>query len=45
MTAVGYGSSRPAVPNDTEANRALNRRVQLEISPTERLKEQNSGNN
>ncbi|UFS69401.1 OmpA family protein [Geomonas sp. RF6] len=40
MTAVGYGSSRPAVPNDTEANRALNRRVQLEISPNERLKAQ-----
>lgn len=45
MTAIGYGSSRPAVPNDTEANRALNRRVQLEISPTDKLKAQNSGNN
>jgi outer membrane protein OmpA-like peptidoglycan-associated protein len=45
MTAVGYGSSNPAVPNDTEANRTLNRRVQLEISPTEKLKAQNSGNN
>ncbi len=45
MTAIGYGSSRPAVPNDTEANRALNRRVQLELSPTEKLREQNSGNN
>lgn len=45
MTAIGYGSTRPAVPNDTEANRALNRRVQLEISPTDRLREQNSGNN
>lgn len=45
MTAVGYGSSRPAVPNDTEANRALNRRVQLEISPTDKLKAQESGNN
>lgn len=45
MTSVGYGSSRPAVPNDTEANRALNRRVQLEISPTEKLKAQESGNN
>jgi outer membrane protein OmpA-like peptidoglycan-associated protein len=44
MTAVGYGSSRPAVPNDTEANRALNRRVQLEISPTDKVS-QNSGNN
>jgi len=45
MTAIGYGSSRPAVPNDTEANRTLNRRVQLEISPTEKLKAQESGNN
>lgn len=45
LTAVGYGSSRPVVPNDTEANRALNRRVQLEISPTEKLRVQESGNN
>lgn len=45
MTAIGYGSSRPAVPNDTEVNRTLNRRVQLEISPTEKLKVQESGNN
>jgi len=45
MTAVGYGSSRPAVPNDTTENRALNRRVQLEISPTEKLKERTSGDN
>lgn len=45
LTAIGYGSSRPAVPNDTEANRALNRRVQLEISPTDKLRQQTSGNN
>jgi outer membrane protein OmpA-like peptidoglycan-associated protein len=45
MTAIGYGPSRPAVPNDTDANRALNRRVQLEISPNEKIKAQNSGNN
>jgi len=45
MTAVGYGSSSPAVTNDTDANRALNRRVQLEISPTEKLRAQESGNN
>ncbi|WP_243372121.1 OmpA family protein [Geotalea sp. SG265] len=45
MSAVGYGSSRPAVPNDTDANRALNRRVQLEISPNEKAVAQNSGNN
>ena len=45
MSAVGYGSSQPVAPNDTDANRALNRRVQLEISPTEKFKAQNSGNN
>lgn len=45
MTAVGYGSSRPAVPNDTAADRALNRRVQLEISPDEKLRAENSGDN
>lgn len=45
MTAIGYGSSNPAVSNDSEANRALNRRVQLEISPTEKLRAQQSGNN
>ncbi len=41
LTAVGYGSSRPAVTNDTEANRALNRRVQLEISPNEKARAEN----
>lgn len=45
MSAVGYGSSNPAVPNDSDANRALNRRVQLEISPTDKLRAQQSGNN
>jgi outer membrane protein OmpA-like peptidoglycan-associated protein len=45
MTAIGYGSTRPAVPNDTEVNRALNRRVQLEISPNEKIKAQSSGSN
>lgn len=45
MAAIGYGSSRPAVPNDTEANRALNRRVQIELTPNEKLKAQGSGNN
>lgn len=41
LTAVGYGASLPAVPNDTEANRALNRRVQLEISPNEKARAEN----
>jgi outer membrane protein OmpA-like peptidoglycan-associated protein len=45
LTSIGYGESMPVAPNDSEANRALNRRVQLEISPTEKLKSQGSGNN
>jgi len=45
LSAVGYGSSRSIVPNDSEANRALNRRVQLEISPNDKLRAQQSGNN
>lgn len=45
MTAVGYGSSSPAVPNDSDANRALNRRVQLEISPTDKLRAEQNNNN
>jgi outer membrane protein OmpA-like peptidoglycan-associated protein len=27
----GYGSSQPAAPNDTEANRALNRRIEMVV--------------
>ena len=41
LTAVGYGASQPAMPNDTEANRSLNRRVQLEISPNEKARAEN----
>ncbi len=29
LTAVGYGMDKPIVPNDSERNRALNRRVQF----------------
>jgi hypothetical protein len=29
MTTRGYGSSQPVAPNDTEQNRALNRRVEI----------------
>lgn len=31
MTSVGYGKRKPLVPNDSEANRALNRRVEIKI--------------
>ncbi len=31
LSAVGYGESRPLVPNDSEENRARNRRVQFVI--------------
>jgi outer membrane protein OmpA-like peptidoglycan-associated protein len=29
LVAKGYGMSRPIVPNSSESNRALNRRVQF----------------
>ena len=32
---VGYGESKPAIPNNSEANRAINRRVELRITGTE----------
>jgi outer membrane protein OmpA-like peptidoglycan-associated protein len=44
LTAVGYGSSRPVASNDTPDNRALNRRVQLEISPNAKLQAQQGSN-
>lgn len=35
MTAVGYGATRPVLPNDTTAGRTRNRRVSLMILPIE----------
>lgn len=32
MTAVGYGETHPRVPNTSEANRAINRRVEFAVS-------------
>lgn len=31
MSAVGYGSNRPVAPNDSEKNKALNRRVEIRV--------------
>ena len=32
ITSVGYGKTKPIVPNDSEENRAKNRRVELKIT-------------
>ncbi len=32
LSAVGYGESRPVAPNDSAQNRALNRRIEAEIT-------------
>lgn len=31
MTSAGYGESKPVAPNDTEANKARNRRIEFKI--------------
>ena len=31
MSVIGYGESRPLVPNDSEKNKALNRRVEVRV--------------
>ena len=35
--AAGYGESRPIAPNDTKENKALNRRIEISITLTNRL--------
>lgn len=32
LTSVGYGKHRPLVPNDSEENRAINRRVEFKVT-------------
>jgi chemotaxis protein MotB len=39
ITAFGYGEYRPAAPNDTEENRARNRRIEITIMRQEQLQE------
>ena len=34
FSAAGYGEFSPMVPNDTAANRALNRRVDITLLPS-----------
>lgn len=40
LYAVGYGRYRPVAPNDTEENRAKNRRVEILISETDVVQEE-----
>jgi outer membrane protein OmpA-like peptidoglycan-associated protein len=35
LTSVGYGSTRPVSPNDTAANKALNRRTEFHVQEIE----------
>lgn len=32
LTSIGYGKRRPLVPNDSEENRAINRRVEFKVT-------------
>ena len=38
ISSVGYGSSRPLASNETSEGRAINRRIDVAISPTEQGK-------
>ena len=33
LVAIGYGETRPLVPNDTAENRAKNRRIEFTVKP------------
>ena len=32
LTSIGYGKRRPLVPNDSDENRAINRRVEFKVT-------------
>ena len=40
LLAVGYGMYRPVAPNDSEANRAKNRRVEILVTKTDSLQDE-----
>lgn len=39
LAAIGFGETAPKYPNDTEANRALNRRVVFLVAANEKMKQ------
>jgi outer membrane protein OmpA-like peptidoglycan-associated protein len=32
LTSIGYGKHKPLVPNDSDKNRAINRRVEFKVT-------------
>lgn len=40
LMAVGYGMFRPVAPNDTEANRAKNRRVEILVAKSDSIQDE-----
>jgi chemotaxis protein MotB len=40
LMAVGYGLYRPIAPNDTEENRAKNRRVEILVAQEDALQDE-----
>jgi outer membrane protein OmpA-like peptidoglycan-associated protein len=40
MNVKWYGESQPKVPNTTDANRTMNRRVEVAITANEQMKQE-----